>query len=409
MPRSNSIRSLWHNPLFLPFYLPSLLFAFCQGLLIPTLPLFVADFGASYGLVGVVLAGEAIGTLVGDVPAGLVLARLGKKRAMILGLSCATLSTAALFWAGSIPEVLVLRLLSGFGRASYGVSRHAYIADATSVDSRGRAIALVGGIFRLGLFAGPAVGGSLAAAYGLRAPFLLFGAACALAMIIVARSVRSDETDRQRGSLAPRPHGTQLFATLKAHHRVLAAAGTGQFFAQMIRAGRKVIIPLYGADVIGLDAQAIGIIMSASAAMEMPLFYPAGAIMDQLGRKFAIVPCFLIQAIALGFTPLTGSFGELLLIATLAGLGNGLGSGTMMTLGADLAPPEARGEFLGVWSLIGDAGSSGGPLIVGAVADLVVLPAAALAVSGAGMIAVMVFALLVPETRRKCRRAARPS
>ena len=59
-----------------------------------------------------------------------------------------------------------------------------------------------------------------------------------------------------------------------------------------------------------------------------------------------------------------------------------------------------------MWRLIGDAGSTGGPLIAGAVADLVVLPTAALAMAGVGLIAALVFALLVPETLQKRQRAA---
>ena len=98
-----------------------------------------------------------------------------------------------------------------------------------------------------------------------------------------------------------------------------------------------------------------------------------------------------------------------MLAASLIGFGNGLGSGTMMTLGADLAPRGARGEFLGIWRLIGDAGFTGGPIIAGAVADLVVLQAAALTVSGAGLIAAIIFALLVPETLQGRRRAAETS
>ena len=51
-----------------------------------------------------------------------------------------------------------------------------------------------------------------------------------------------------------------------------------------------------------------------------------------------------------------------LLAALLAGLANGLSSGIVMTLGTDLAPPGRRGEFLGVWRLLTDAGSVLGPM-----------------------------------------------
>jgi MFS family permease len=159
-----------------------------------------------------------------------------------------------------------------------------------------------------------------------------------------------------------------------------------------------VIIPLYAADVIGLDVQQIGLIMGISAAIDMLMFYPAGMIMDGVGRKFAIVPCFLIQGIGMALVPLAGSYGALLMATLVIGFGNGLGSGTMMTLGADLAPRDAMGEFLGMWRLIGDSGRTGAPVIVGGVADLVGLSMAALVIGLVGVAASGVFAFTVPET-----------
>jgi len=169
----------------------------------------------------------------------------------------------------------------------------------------------------------------------------------------------------------------------------------------MVRAGRVIIIPLYASDVLGLDIDIIGFIVSISAVLDLSLFYPAGFIMDRFGRKFASVPCFALQGLGMMLVPLAGSATGLILAASIMGVGNGLGSGVMLTLGADLAPPQERGEFLGVWRLIGDIGSSGGPIVVGAVADIFVLPAAALVMAGAGIIAAAILLLKVPETLQK--------
>lgn len=405
MHRFDRLRALIKHPLFLPFYAPSLLYSIAQGVLIPVLPLYAASYDVSYSLVGLVLAGDSMGTMLADVPAGVLLRRLGMKRAMVLGLTVAGLSTAALFLAGSIWQVFLLRLLTGFGNASYRVARHAYIAEATANGNRGRALSTFGGIFRIGGFIGPAVGGIVAAAFGLRVPFLLFGGACALSAVAVMRFLHTSETPVPQIRARHAPAGGHLMRTLRAQYRILAAAGTGQLFAQMVRSGRRVIIPLYAADVIGLDAQAIGLIMSIAAAVEVTMFYPAGMLMDQVGRKFAIVPCFFIQAVGLTLVPFTVSFGGLLFASVVAGFGNGLGSGTMMTLGADLAPQDSRGEFLGVWNLIGDVGGAAGPLVAGIVADVLVLQAAALVLAGAGFAAATVFARFVPETLQRRRTA----
>ena len=70
-------------------------------------------------------------------------------------------------------------------------------------------------------------------------------------------------------------------------------------------------------------------------------------------------------------------------------------------MGTDLAPEEGRGEFLGVWRFIGDAGASGGPIVVGGVANILSLPMAALVVSAAGVLASGIFFFMVPETLKK--------
>lgn len=393
----NSARKLFDHPLIFPLYVPTFIFSFCQGLLVPILPLYVSDFDVSYSLIGLVLAGEGLGMLITDIPTGMMLRRFSGKRAMLVGIGFTVLSVAGLIWAQSIFEALAYRLMAGFGLALFSVSRHAFIAETIGLHSRGRALALFGGINRIGSFVGPAIGGQIAASYGLRAPFYLFVLAGLLVMAIITLALK-EHLPQERGGPSAKPHHYHLILTLKTYYRLFAFAGVGQLFAQMIRTGRTVIIPLYAADILGLGVENIGLIVSIAAAVDMSLFYPAGVLMDRYGRKYAIVPSFFLQALGMALIPLAAGFTSLLLVACLISFGNGLSSGTMLTVGADLAPPEARGEFLGLWRLIGDVGSSGGPLVVGNVANFVALPTAALALSAAGITAVLIFILFVPET-----------
>ncbi len=401
MLNRDKIRILIRHPVFIPIYLPATLQAFGQGILVPILPLYAASFEISYGLIGLILAGDAIGLLMGDVPAGSLIRRFGAKRVVLLGLGLNIVTVAALFWAETVWVVLALRIASGVGKALYNVSLHAYITDHVFVAQRGRAIALFGGVHRFGWFVGPAVGGILAAAAGLRAPFILYGAAVTLGLVILAVLLRDRPAPDADNVQLAHPAGGQLWTTLKTYYRTLASAGMGQLFAQMIRTGRQSLIPLYAADILGLDAQAIGFIVSISSGIDMLLFYPAGWVMDNLGRKFAIVPSFIVLALGMALIPFTVTAGGLLFASSLMGFANGFSAGTMMTLGSDLAPQSARGEFLGMWRLIGDGGAMGAPVLVGGIADLLTLPTAALALAGAGVAAAGIFAVFVPETLEK--------
>jgi MFS family permease len=399
MSRISALRDLARNPLFPGIYLPAMIHSVAQMMIIPILPVYAAGFNVSYGLIGLVLAAGQIGRMVGDVPAGLLLGRLGRKPSMVIGLASTGFAILALFWAQSIPEVLVFQLLAGMGTALYGVSIHDHMSGTVTTENRGRSIAVLGGILRFGKFAGPTIGTTVAALFGLRAPFVLFAVMIAIALVIVITQYTSVKKPQYPSHASA--GGGQFLTLLIENRRALALGGAGQVFVQITRAGSQAIIPLYATDVLGLSVQMIGPIFSISAALDLALFYPAGWIMDRKGRKHAIVPSFIVQAVGLALIPLTSGFLSLLFAASLIGLGNGLSAGTMMTLGADLAPVDSRGAFLGVWRLIGDMGSAGGPLIVGGVAGILALGASALVISGAGGMAASIFAFLVPETLRK--------
>lgn len=403
MPAAKSKINLHKHPLILPVYLPTFLMSLAGGILTPVLPLYLRGFGANYGLVGLVLSAQAIGMLISDLPSGMALRKLGQRRAMIVGFITLAFSTLALFWTRSTPEVFLCRLLSGMGFSILGVARHAYIAENAALEIRGRAVALFGGVNRIGRFSGPALGGLIGSALSLRVPFLFAGGLIGLALIVVLFKMPQTPVSQTRLDHALKPYLRELWATAGSHYRVLTTVGAGLLFAQMVRTGRDILIPLYGADALGLGVAQIGWISSLASAIDMLLFYPVGMIMDRYGRKFAIVPSFFVQGIGLGLIPLTTGFNGLAVIAGLIGFGNGLGSGTMMTLGADLAPEESRAEFLGMWRLIGDLGFTSGPLIAGAVADAMALPSAAVVMAASGLVATFIFLVLVPETVVKDR------
>ena len=396
MTRSSSNQS--NLGLFLPLYLPGFLFSFSYSLLIPVLPIYAQTFDISYGLVGLVLAADSLGMLLGDLPAGMLMRRLGQKSSMMAGLILTGASTAAIFWAPSIPVIIIMRMLAGLGTSLFSVSRHYFLVEKAPQASRGRIISLFGGVVRAGRMAGPVAGGTIAALFGLRASFLAFGAACLLALIIVIKFLPHVEVEQQGKNPSTRSAIADFRAMFKLQARSLFTAGPGYLFMQLIRSGPPVIIPLYAANLLGLTVQDIGIIMGVSSTLDMLLFYPTGILMDRRGRKYAIISSCLLQAVGLAAVPFTEGYGTLLAAGLTWGLGNGLGAGVMLTLGSDLAPLKGRSEFLGAWTLVGDIGSTSGPLAIGQLADVIPLPFTAWAVAGAGLAAALIFATLVPET-----------
>ncbi len=393
-------------PLLFTIYIPVLLFSVASGLLIPVLPLYVADFGVSYLVIGIVLASSGIGTMIGDVPAGVLLRRYSVKAGMVSGLLLFASMTVALFWVNTIALAIMTQLLAGIGNALFIVSWHAYIAEAIDVTQRGHVNSLMGGIFRLSKFIGPLIGGGVAEWFDLRAPFLLAGVIAIGAMAFALAFTHTERVALPHGSAGLGYLGKGLWATFRDHRTILVAAGTGQMLTAIVRNGRNTILPLYGADVLGLDAGSIGLLTSLAWGADFLLFPSSGWLMDRWGRKYAIVPSFVIQGIGMALIPLSGSFAALGAVSVLLGLGNGISAGTMLTVAADLAPVEGRGDFIGLWHMLGDIGFAGGPFVVGAVAGAVALPTAALALAGAGFCAALVFGHFVPETLDRSKSAS---
>jgi MFS family permease len=107
-----------------------------------------------------------------------------------------------------------------------------------------------------------------------------------------------------------------------------------------------------------------------------------------------------VLGLALGLLGAVDTFRGLALVGGLAGLGNGLSSGLVMTLGTDLAPRAAadRAQFIGVYRLIADAGNIIGPLVSGVVVGAAGVSAAGLSMMGVGAAAAVYARCGLPET-----------
>ena len=393
------------RPLILTVYLPTFLIALGQGAVLPVLPLLAKDLGAGIGMAGLVFAMRGIGTMVFDVPAGVAASRFGDRRTLLIGAGAIAIVSIGSGASTSVLQLAVFTFLYGAGNAVFQIARLAYIAEVAPTHQRGRVIALMGGTNRIATFAGPIAGGLLAKGFGLPAAFAFqAGAAGAAALIIFFTVIggRDAWIAPERGVYA------RVGATLREHRRSFLTWGLAVITLQVIRGGRQILVPLWG-DHIGLDVAAIGLAVGFSSAIDMLLFYPVGVAMDRWGRKYVAVPSLVVLSLGLALIPLTRSFEMLMLVGVLTGLGSGLGTGIVMTLGADLSPQIGRGEFLGVWRLVGDVGTAGGPVVIGAIAGALTLGAASLVAAAIGLVGAVFMLATARETlARSHEPAARP-
>ncbi|MGH8915734.1 MAG: MFS transporter [Acidimicrobiia bacterium] len=401
-PASDHLRSLSINPddkpnqfrvrsLTLPVYLPNFLFSIGQGAAIPVIALLALDLGASPAIAGGVVALRGIGTMLFDVPSGLLVARFGERKAMVMATGVLALIAFGIGLRPSLPVYALLVLLMGCAWSVWSLARLAFATEATPPRHRGRVMSMMGGVNRTGNFVGPVLGSLVVIPFGLAGPFFI------QAILAVGASLTLTATPERIEFESSRAQPISMRELLRAHRRNLGIVGFVAITVQVLRSARQAIIPLWG-DFIGLDASQISLIFGASSALEMVVFYPVGALMDRKGRKWAALPCLLLLTVSMALIPLTSAFTSLLLVSLFAGFANGLGSGLNMTLGSDLSPALGRSQFLGLWRLVTDVGGAAGPLLIAVVTSLASLGAAPVVVAAVGLMGTAVLWRAVPET-----------
>jgi len=374
-------------------YAPALVFEIGVGAIVPIIPLSAVDLGGSLAVAGVMVALLGVGQIAGDVPAGLLAARIGDRRAMLVA---AVLSVLALAGCALAPNLGVLGagvLAVGATNAVFTLARQAYLTEVIPVMSRARALSTLGGVQRIGAFIGPFLGAAIVQLSDLRGVFWLAVLTTLLAGLVVLAvpDVAGAEAVRRRQN-TPVP----LRTVLRDNAKVFATLGFGVLAVGAVRASRTVVLPLWSTH-LGFSPATTSLIFGISGAVDMLLFYPAGKVMDRRGRLWVAIPSMLILSGAILALPFMTTLAGVTVVAMVMGLGNGIGSGILMTLGADVAPPAVRAQFLGIWRLFSDAGSASGPLVVAAGTALGSLAAGIATMGVVGLLAAGGLARWVPR------------
>mmetsp|Transcript_12063 Transcript_12063/g.18509 ORF Transcript_12063/g.18509 Transcript_12063/m.18509 type:complete len:496 (+) Transcript_12063:97-1584(+) len=443
-------------------FIPSILFKGLQRSTIPVIPEFVHTvLHGSHADIGMVVAFVGLGRWMGNLPCGMLVNYSGSYFGLIG--SCLWTSLAW-YLASSSHRVVGLAatcLMEGIGLSLWQLSRQTLVTQTFSSERRGGIQAWTGGLERLSSVVGPALGGTVAHACGLRAPFGLKASLMLLAGLVYIvllrrsgnpknRTTRSkqfnnDENKRYGAiptastswsSLSALPNDTNddndaikvessrkndksssnYCTILQKNLRMLALVSVFVVGMPLARETRLILFPLK-AMALGFSPQVIGGMMALTFVVDASLFPVAGWCMDRYGRKYAGVPSSLCLAISYALPPLllhthnSSSQSHQLIILTviscISGIGNGLSCGVMNVIGSDLATiAQQEGEqntsalFLALYRTIADTGIFLGPFVGGFLSEWRSLDQAFGIISAISLIASLWLAFVMPETAK---------
>jgi len=395
--------------LFLSLHLPAVAMGLGQGITTPVLPIFARDeFNVGVALAAYLFVAQMLGGMTASVPVGYAIDRWGRRRSLLAG---PLITAAALFLtatAQSFAMLLVFRFIAGWGQQMWMLSRLTVIADRGG-GARGRQITSMFGIQRLGLLAGPLIGGVTAEMWGLRVPFILHGIVALLAVIpsffIVQETNPRDQQRARRASTGEGPGDEFSWKMLLRHP--IPILYTAQLLSTATRGGAigGGTVFLFAAYVFNVEALDLAFLSSAAALAGVPLTLTAGYIMDRFGRKVTVVPGLTLFSFSMVWFA-TIAFNGWPYWTFVAGfvwmqLLGAMLSGSMQTIGTDLAPPQARGRFFGVGRMVSQAGFMSNPLSFSVLIALSGYTAAFGFLAITGFAAAAILAFLIKESLMK--------
>lgn len=385
---------------FLSTYLPALVLAIGTGIALPAIPTLAKTYAVSFGMASGIVTAFVLGNVAGTIPSGWLIDRFGNRVVLISAPLITSATSFAIFFSDNFTELLILRFFTGMAAQMWQMARLASISYGAAPSQRGRLVSWMFGMDSTGRLTGPIIGGFIAAAWGPRAPFLIFAAMALIALVPTSAFGKDTPRQSKRDKKAARTMSLRDVIMPRLVYFGVA------LFAGLTRGPLNAdLLHLYAAFAYGLGPQQIGYLATAASCLSLPIGFTGGWIMDRFGRKRTMVPGFTGVTIAMALLAVS-AYAQLSLawyvgLFLLGVATQALTGGSVQTVGADVAPAEARGTFLGIWRFTGQGGVALGPIIFALVADTVDYGTAFLFTSSCAAVVAFLLIRYVPETGRQ--------
>jgi DHA1 family tetracycline resistance protein-like MFS transporter len=335
------------------------------GIVVPVLPFYAREYGASATTLGFVVMVYAASQFACAPLWGRLSDRVGRRPVMLLTVAGTALSLLVLGLADSLAWIFVARVLGGGFAANVSVAS-AYIADVTGEDERTRWMGMLGASFGIGFLLGPALGGALAP-YGYGVPMLAASGLAAVNLLYASFALR--ESTRQVRASEVTDRGLTRIDVLRdptVRRLCLANLAFSLGVTQL-----ETIFAFFMMDRFDYDARQVAFILVLMAAV-MGAIQGGGmrALANRYRERTLVVAGSLILAICFLAVPQAPSVGLLLVPLVLSSVGRAIAQPSLMSLTSLAAAPEARGAVMGTFQSSASLARVAGPVAAGWLYDL---------------------------------------
>jgi MFS family permease len=344
-------------------FIAGLLFWSSLTALLPTLPLYVEELGASEQQIGFVMGCFAIGLLLFRSVLGRLADEHSRKIVLLIGMSVVASAPLGYLVVKSIPLLMVIRAFHGISIAAFTTGYAALVADIAPSHKRGEVIGYMSLVNPIGLAIGPALGGFLQAGAGYIPLFLLSSGLGILGLIFTSQVVNPQIIADSRTNPKENVFWKLLFSP-RVRVPALVLLMVGLAFGTL-----STFVPLFIRSA-GVDLNA-GLFYTAAAIASFGVRLVAGRASDRYGRGLFITISLILYTVAMLLLWVANSPSGFLAAAIVEGMGAGTLIPMIAAMMADRALPTERGKIFGVCMVGFDVGIAIAGPVLGSVAQQV--------------------------------------
>lgn len=355
------------------------------GIIIPVMPFFAEEMGATPTQMGLLMASYSVMQLLFAPVWGSVSDRIGRKPVMLIGIAGLAVSFFLFAIADSLWMMFLSRLLGGFLSSANMPTVMAYVADITTPENRGKGMGVVGAAVGLGFVFGPAIGGVFSQE-SYATPFYIAGIVATITFLFVLFVLKESLSPEQRRQPGVKESRWKAFGGALSYLYILL------FFSSFALAGLEATFAYFAAQRAGLDSTHLGYIFMimglAGAFVQGGL---VGRLIKKRGESFVTQTGLFITAIGFVLILLVDSFTTAAIFLTIFGIGNGMIRPSVSSL-ISKRTTVGQGSASGLISSFESFGRITGPVVGGA---LFMLQPGYPYVAGAVLTAVAFFLYLI--------------
>lgn len=331
------------------------------GIVVPLLPIYADQLGASALEIGFINAGFSLALLVALPIMGKLSDRSGRKVFLCSGLALLTVASLGFIWAQNPIQLIIVRVFQGIGASMHLPIAQAYLGDITPKGEEGKWMGHFGAILFGSMSIGPLFGGVLTDLFSINTTFLAMAALCLVGLIatlIFLPEVAKRTVAEKQGAAF---EGLRKSNILKGAFAFRMANGFGM-------ASVMTFLPLLASQNLGLSVSLIGLLIASRTPLALLQSY-TGTLADKYGRRGLVVAGGAVAVIFIALMPTAGGFWPLLIIHALMAIGIAFAMPANTAYVVEEGRIFGMGASMALFMMAMQIGMGFGPIMLGGIVD----------------------------------------